>query len=155
MRARIFLQVASILTLLFGLGHTLGFPWVGTATPELLSKLAEIRAMATVTQGFERSYWDFHVGFGLYISLMFLAMGMLFWRVGSLSATEPKLARTTAAVFCGLFVADTALNFMYFFWLPIAFAAAIAACLAGAVFLLPSASVGAGDEPAAPARGGN
>jgi hypothetical protein len=30
MRARIFLRVASILTLLFGPGHTLGFPWVGT-----------------------------------------------------------------------------------------------------------------------------
>jgi hypothetical protein len=151
MRARISLRSASILTLLFGLGHTLGFPWVGTATPELLSKLAEIRAMATVTQGFTRSYWDFHVGFGLCISLMFLATAILLWRVGSLSATEPKLARTIAAVFCGLFVADIGLNFMYFFRLPIVFAAAIAACLAAAVFLLPRAGGGAGDEPAAPA----
>jgi hypothetical protein len=151
MTARFFLRVASILTLVFGFGHTLGFPWVGTATPELLSKLAEIRAMTTVTQGFARSYWDFHVGFGLYISLMFLAMAILFWRVGALSATEPKLARTTAAVFCGLFVADIALNFMYFFWVPITFAAAIAACLAAAAFLLPTAGGRLGDEPAAPA----
>jgi hypothetical protein len=144
MRARIFLRVASILTLIFGLGHTLGFPWVGTATPELLAKLAEIRAMTTVTQGFARSYWDFHVGFGLYISLMFLAMAILFWRAGALSATEPKLARTIAAVFCGVFVADIALNFMYFFWLPIAFAAAIGASLAAAAFLLPTAGAGLG-----------
>jgi hypothetical protein len=140
MRARMFLRVASILTLFFGLGHTLGFPWVGRATPELLSKLAEIRAMSTVTEGFARSYWDFHVGFGLYISLMFLATAILLWRVGSLSGAEPRLARTTAVVFCGLFVADVTLNFMYFFWLPIAFAAAIAASLAAAAFLLPPAA---------------
>ena len=136
MNARALLRTASILTLLFGLGHTLGAPWVGNATPELQSKLNEIRGMTTDIQGFTRSYWDFHVGFGWYISLMFLALTILFWRVGSLSATEPETARTTAAVFCGVFIADAVLNFMYFFWLPIAFAMVIAACLAAAVFQL-------------------
>jgi len=140
MRPRVFLRLASILTLLFGVGHTLGYPWVGVATPALLSRLAEIRAMPQMTQGFARSYWDFHVGFGLYISLMFLALAVLFWRVGSLSTTEPRLARTVAAVFGALFVADIVLNLLYFFWAPIVFAAAIAACLAAAA-LLP------GDEP--------
>src|SRR5215472_3329678 len=136
MNSRNLLRGASILILLFGLGHTLGYPWVGSASPPLLSKLDEIRSMTTLTQGFARSYWDFHVGFGVIIGLTFLAQAILFWRLASLAATEPGSARATAGIFCALYVGYTVLDFRYFFWGPILFCAAIVACLAAATFLL-------------------
>ena len=122
-----------MLILLFGAAHTLGYPWVGSSSPALLSRLDEIRSMTTRTQGFSRSYWDFHVGFGLFISLTFLVQIILFWRLAYLAATEPRTARLAASLFCGLYIADLGLDFKYFFWGPIVFCALIAACLAVAI----------------------
>jgi hypothetical protein len=136
MRPQSLLRSASILTLLFGIGHTLGYPWTGSASPGLLAKVDEIRSMTTVTQGFARSYWDFHVGFGLIISLTFLAQATLLWQLSSYAQTEPRSARAAAALFCGLYLAYLALDFRYFFWAPIVFCAAIAACLAAATLAI-------------------
>lgn len=147
MKARILLRVAAVLIFLFGVGHSLGYPWVGRASPELLAKLGEIRAMTTVTQGFARSYWDYHVGFGLYIGLTLFALAILVWRVSSLATTEPRTARFAAALLALLYAADVVLNFRYFFWLPIIFSAVLAACLALAAVALP-ARAGATAAPA-------
>ncbi len=132
MRARLLLRIASGVTLLFGLGHTAGYPWVGDVTDEQLRQISAVKSVTAVTQGFTRSYWDFHVGFGLTLSLLFLVQALVFWRLGSLSESEPKTARHVTALFAAFYLADTIVNCLFFFWAPIICSLILCVCLAAA-----------------------
>src|SRR5580700_508790 len=99
MSTRSLLRIASIVVLLFGIGHSIGYPWVGDVSAQQFDQISAVRSITAVTQGFLRSYWDFHVGFGITISLLFLAQAIIFWQLGALARHEPKSARFVAAVF--------------------------------------------------------
>ncbi len=129
MRTPSLFRIASITALLFGIGHTIGYPWVGEVTNEQMDQISAVKSVTAVTQGFLRSYWDFHIGFGVTISLLFLAQAIIFWQLGSLGQSEPKSARFVAAVFGVIYIACTAVNFIFFFWAPIICSAVLAACL--------------------------
>lgn len=137
MTARLFLRIASITVLLFGIGHTAGYPWVGEVTAEQLSQISAVKSITAVTQGFVRSYWDFHVGFGLLISLLFLVQAIIFWRLSSFAESEPKTVRFIAAVFAAFYIATTVLNFLYFFWAPIICSVVMIVCILGAWMRAP------------------
>jgi hypothetical protein len=55
--------------LLFDLGHSAGFPW---SDPEWGVDLGSIRSSHFRVLGFSRTYWDFYVGFGLFVSVFLL-----------------------------------------------------------------------------------
>jgi hypothetical protein len=77
-------KVASILLLLFTVGHTLGF----RNTDGRWGVDALVAAMRTIhfdVQGFDRTYWDFYVGFGLFVSVFLLFAAVLAWQLGGLS----------------------------------------------------------------------
>ena len=77
-----------------------------------------------------RTYWDFYVGFGLIVSVFLLLAAVLAWQLGSLPAQTRLLLRSTAWGLAICFAAVTALNWMYFFTIPIVFSSAITVCLA-------------------------
>jgi hypothetical protein len=134
MTTALWLRISAVLTLLFCLAHTLGYPWVGQLTADQLAQMDGINTIKVATQGFARSYADFHKGFGLYISAMLLAQAVIFWRLGSLAGVEPRSARFVAALSASVFAATVALDFFYFFWGPIIFSAVIMLTL-GAAFV--------------------
>ena len=119
MRTQSLLRIASITALLFGIGHTLGYPWVGDVATEQFSQISAVKSVTAVTQGFLRSCWDFHVGFGVTISLLFLVRAIVFWRLGSFAQSEPNSVRFVAAVFAAFYIACTVVDFLFFFWAPI------------------------------------
>ena len=129
MRSQSLLRIASITALLFGIGHTIGYPWVGEVTTEQFSEISAVKSVTAVTQGFLRSYWDFHIGFGITISLLFFVQAVIFWQLGSFGRSEPKSARFVAAVFGVFYIACTAVDFVFFFWAPIICCAILAICL--------------------------
>lgn len=132
MKAQSLFRIASILVFLFALGHSLGYPWVGEVTAAQLGQIEALRAVTAPIQGFERSYWDFHVGFGVTISVFFLLQAIIFWRLGASAATESNTARFAAMLFAVFYVTCTAVNFLYFFWAPIILSALLAICLGAA-----------------------
>ncbi|MBV8503487.1 MAG: hypothetical protein JO006_17440 [Paucibacter sp.] len=136
MKAKTLLRGASVVALLLTIGHTAGYPWVGNVTEQQLSQIIAANSAATEIQGFSRSYWDFHVGFGLTLSLVFFAQAMVLWRLGSLSESEPRSTRFITAVFGAFYLAATAVNFLFFFWAPIVCTALLAVCALSASILL-------------------
>jgi hypothetical protein len=71
MKASVFYRIASVLLVLFAVGHTLGFcqsdpSW---GVDGLLSSMRSIHFDA---QGFSRTYWDFFSAFGLFFSVFLL-----------------------------------------------------------------------------------
>jgi len=135
MNASVLLRIAAVFILLFGVGHSLGYPWVGNVTEAQQTALMNaIQANAAVTMGFTRSYADFHVGFGWFISIFFLVQAIVVWRLASLLGTQPAMVKFLSGLFAVQYLAILVLDYYFFFWAPIISAALVAACFV-AVYL--------------------
>lgn len=127
------LRVASVLALLHGVLHTAGGVF-GKPSPG--AQAAAIAAMQTNrfnAMGVERSFWDFHMGYGLMVSVKFLLETIIFWQLSVLVKTDTKV-RPVILTFGLGYLAYAALAWRYFFAAPAVFEALIALCLLGAAF---------------------
>lgn len=88
-------------------------------------------------QGSDRTYWDFFVGFGLFVSVFLLVAAFLTWQLGALSATSLDVVRRISWAPALCFVAVAILSWRYFFLVPLVFSAPIVLCLVTAARLTP------------------
>jgi hypothetical protein len=108
-------------------------PWgvFGGATPGAQqSALDAMRHYRFDTMGSSRTYWDFFLGYGLFLSVNFLLQAILFWLLGSM--VETKVGRGIVLTFGLGYLAFAALAWRYFFAGPVVFELLIAGCLLGA-----------------------
>ena len=87
-----------------------------------------------VFQGFTRTYWDFFLGAGLIVGVLYLFAAVLAWQLGSLPVATLASMRATTWSFAVCFAVITALSWRYLFWIPIVMSGVIAACLAAAAW---------------------
>ena len=132
-KARIFYRISCVLLLLFAAGHTLGFrktdpKW---GVDSLIGLMRSVRFDA---QGFSRTYWDFYVGFGFFVSVFLVFAAVLAWQLGGLAPETLALMRGPAWALAICFAAVTILSWRYFFFLPIVFAIVITVCLTAAAW---------------------
>jgi len=136
LKASTLYRIAAVFILLFDIGHTIGFlqhdPSWGVD-----SLLASMKTIHFNIQGFSRSYWEFFVGFGLFVTVFLLLAAVVAWQLGGLAAeTLARLRDIRWSLALG-FVALTFLSFRYFFFLPLVFSTLIAVCLIVAASLKP------------------
>jgi hypothetical protein len=134
MKASWLYRIASVLLLLFAIGHTLGFR---QTIPEwgVGSLIDSMRSIHFDAQGFSRTYWDFFSAFGFFFSVFLLFAAVLAWQLGGLPAEIFARMRRTAWALAICFVAVTALSFKYAFTTPIVFSTLITVCLIAAACL--------------------
>jgi len=135
-KAPILYRIASVLLLLFAVGHTFGFrqnnpAWRADAV------IASMQSVHVDAQGFSRTYWDFFSAFGLFFSVFLLFAAVLAWLLGRLPVETLARVRSIAWAFAICFVAVTVLSWRYAFTTPIVFSGLIAACLIVAAWLSP------------------
>lgn len=124
-------RTASVLLILFSVGHTVGFRTVDPAWGAGAA-VDTMKAVSFQVQGFDRSYWDFFVGFGLFVTVFLLFSAILAWQLGRSEGLRQAGALTWPFAIC--FVAITILSWTYFFVAPGVFSTLISMCLiAGAV----------------------
>src|SRR5712664_835255 len=94
MKASLLYRIASVLLLLFAIGHTLGFR---QNNPEwgVGSLIDSMRSIHFDAQGFTRTYWDFFSAFGLFSPCFFCSPR--YWR-GSWAAFRQRLLHACAAL---------------------------------------------------------
>jgi hypothetical protein len=138
-KAPIFYRIASVLLLLFAAGHTLGFRKIDPAWGAD-SLVGSMQAVRFDVQGFSRTYWDFYVGFGLFVSVFLVFAAILAWQLGGLAPKTLALMRGPAWSLVICFAAVTILSWRYFFIAPIVFAVLITVCLTAAAWLSAKAS---------------
>jgi len=131
MKASALYKIAAVLLLLFDAGHTSGFPW---SDPNWRVDLGSMRSTHFYVMGLSRTYWDFYIGFGLFVSVFLLLAVVLAWQLGSLPPESLALMRGTAWTFALCFVAITVLSWKYFFVIPIVFSIITALCLIAAAW---------------------
>ena len=134
MKASLLYRIASVLLLLFAIGHTLGFR---QSNPEwgAGSLIDAMQSIHFDAQGFSRTYWDFFSAFGLFFSVFLLFAAVLAWQLGGLPADIFARMRRTAWALAIGFAAVTALSFRYAFTSPIVFSTMITMCLIAAAWL--------------------
>jgi len=116
----LFYRIAAVLILLFAVGHTLGFlqhdPSWGTD-----SLVASMKSIHFNITGFSRSYWDFFVGFGLYLTVFLLFAAVLAWQLGGVAIETLARMRLIAWAFAICFAVITVLSWKFFFAIPLVF----------------------------------
>jgi len=133
MRTALLLRIASVISLLFAAGHTLG----GRKSWSPLGESEVLKAMRTFrfeTSGVSRTYLDFYLGFGFTISVYLLLQAILLWQLAAMARTEPLQVRPMIASFALATLACGLLSWRFIFPVPVVFSAVLAACLALAYF---------------------
>ena len=134
MKASLLYRISSILLLLFAAGHTLGFRQIDPkwGVDSLVQSMKTIHFNAN---GSDRTYWDFFVGFGFFVTVLMVLASIIAWQFGGLPTETLAAMRMSAWGFVGCFVVVAYLSWRYFFMVPLLFSIAIALCLAAAAWL--------------------
>jgi hypothetical protein len=95
MKPSLLYRIASILLILFAVGHTLGFRQVDPKWG-VDSLIQSMRSVHFNANGSERTYWDFFVGFGLFVTALMVLASVIAWQLGSLPAATLASMRLSA-----------------------------------------------------------
>ena len=128
MKASLLFRIASVLLILFAVGHTLGFRRVDPRWG-VDSLITQLRSTHFKVQGFSRTYWDFFTGFGLFVTILLLFAAIVSWQIGGLPRESFSAMSLTAWSLAICFVVVTFLSYQYFFIVPVVFSGVITLCL--------------------------
>ena len=135
MKPHILLRAAAVLTLIHAALHTFGgmlqTPSRGLQETVVLAAMKGYRFDA---MGSTRSYWDFYMGFGFFLSVSLVLVAVLLWQLASIAKSDAARTRPMVLAIAIGFAAFTALSWRYFFVAPLVTEALIAALLAVAFF---------------------
>jgi hypothetical protein len=131
MTTTLFLRIASVISLIFALGHTIGGlrKWSPMGDNEVLRAMTAVRFD---TMGANRSYLDFYMGFGWSISVAMVMQTVLLWQMASLARTDPASVRPMIAVIALATVTGGVIAWRFIFPVPALFSSALVIALAAA-----------------------
>lgn len=130
MKPALFLRIASVVTLIHCLLHTIG--GVFGSPKHGAEEIAVIETMKSHqfdAFGSMRSYWDFFFGYGLFVTIALLVGGVLFWRLAMLAKTNPVWIKPIVALFFFNYLGMAIVSWKYFFAGPAVAELFIATCL--------------------------
>ena len=133
MKPVVFLRIASVLTLIHSILHTIGGVFSGPGPGPAAAVWAAMKANEFAVFGLTRSYFLFYRGLGLGITIFLTAEAIVFWQLGSLARTDGARLRPVLATFMVAYLVFAANSFVYFFYLPVIVEIVIAACLGMAI----------------------
>ncbi len=129
----VFLRVASVLTLIHAVLHTIGGVFGGVDPGPASAAVAAMKANQFLLMGNMRSYWDFYFGLGLALSISMTAEGILMWQLASLAKAEARRLRPMMATFLVAYLAIAVNSNAHFFLAPVVFEIIIAGCFGAAI----------------------
>jgi hypothetical protein len=125
------LRIASGVSLLFTLGHTMGGlkKWSPMGDNDVLKTMG---AVHFDTMGVHRSYLDFFMGFGWFLSVAMLMQTVLLWQLASLARAHPADVRGMVVVIALAVLASGIIAWRFIFPIPAIFSAVLFLLLAAA-----------------------
>jgi len=129
MTPRRLLRIAAVLSFLFFLGHSAGWPWTPSSGGQTEAVLGGMQSFRFDVFGTSRTYWDFYLGFGLTVSVLQLMESVLLWLVGGLAADSAARAQPFVLTFLVANLAQLLLVIRFFFLPPLVLSVALTLCL--------------------------
>jgi len=134
MKATLVYRISAVVLILFAAGHTLGFRKVDPRWG-IDSIVASMQTVHFDVHGVTRTYWDFYVGFGLFVSVLLLFAALVCWQFGGLDAATLKKMSILSWGLAACFAANTYLCWRYFFTAPLVFSIILTILLVLAAWL--------------------
>lgn len=122
-------RIASVLLVLYAVGHTVGFQHVDPrwGVDAFVNGLRTTRFTAQGRR--ERTYWGFILGFGYFCTVLMLFCALLAWQLGGLPQATLATIPIITWGFALTFLAATIVTVRYFFVAPTAFSTLTTICL--------------------------
>jgi len=139
MKTATFLRIASVLTLIHSILHTIAGVF-GKPAPGVATTVAAAMRTHFEVFGVNRSYSDFYMGFGLGITIFLTVDSILLWILASMSRHDAPRLRPLIAVFALGYLAFAFNSYVFFFPIPVITELVIVACLVAA-FVTAKASL--------------
>lgn len=130
MNSSLLLRIASVIGLLFALGHSMGSPWTPVNEPAPASVVEAMKSISFDAMGSNRTYWDFYFGFGVSISIYLFLQAAVLWLLATLSKTQPTFVRPFVVVFLVAYAVNVYVTWRYFFVVPLVLSIVMVICLA-------------------------
>jgi hypothetical protein len=129
----LFLRIASGLTFIHAVLHTVGgvFGKVGAGPAAVAAEAMKTNQF--LFMGDMRSFWDFHRGLGLGITIFLTAESILMLQMAVLAKTEARRLRPMMATLLVAYAVFSINSYMYFFAGPVITELLIALCLGLAI----------------------
>ncbi len=146
MRPSLWYRLAAGLLLLFGIAHVAGFRTIDPAWQ--IDDVVTAMRRSFEAEGRRHTYWDFYVGFGLFVASLQLFGAIAAWQLARLAPATLSTMPLLRWGFVLTQVVNGLLSWRYFFPLPTVFSFVTALCLALAAW---QSRAGAATTPLAPA----
>lgn len=140
MTAKIYLRIASVLTFIHAVLHTVGGVFGKPDPGPAATVWATMQAIHFPALGADRTYFQFYRGLGLGITIALTCDALVFWLLASLSATAGPKLRPVLWVFAFAYLAIAVNSYFYFFFLPVIFELIIVGCIVAALAKLEPAT---------------
>jgi hypothetical protein len=127
-RPSLLYRIASVLLVLFGVAHQLGFRSVDPHWG-VNSVLGTLKTTQFQVQGMTRTYWDFFSGFGFIITVLLFFAAILAFQLARLSKDTLRSLGLVTWSFALTFVVISLITWRYIFPAPLAFSSLVALCL--------------------------
>jgi hypothetical protein len=134
MKPTIFLRIASVLTVIHAILHTIGGVFGKPEPGAAAVAFAAMQSNHFFVFGLPRTYADFYRGLGLGITIFLTVEAIVFWQLGSLAKTHALRLRPILAAFVIAYLALAVNSWFYFFQGPVVVEILIALCLGMAIF---------------------
>ena len=128
----ILLRIASVLTFIHCIGHTRSVLRGPLHGAEEIAVIDTMKSHSFDFSGFQRNYWDFHLGFAWFLTVILIFQVPLFWYLSSVVKSSSVSVRPILALFSINFLAMAIVSWKYFTFGPIVIELLIAACLIAA-----------------------
>ncbi|MBM9498815.1 hypothetical protein JWG44_00905 [Leptospira sp. 201903071] len=134
---KILIRIASILMLIFTLGHSFGhFTRYNTADIRAVHTITSMQMTKIPMEGVDKTYDQFYSGMSLNLSITLFCLAVLLWFLSNLVSTNPKVVfKLLIPVFFCVFCFSIT-GFIYFFPAPTIVSCLGALCILACIFLL-------------------
>jgi hypothetical protein len=132
MKPVVFLRIASVLTLVHSVLHTVGGVFGKPVNAVAAGVAANMRTPFPLL-GVTRSYSDFYMGMGLGVTIFLTMDAVLLWILASMARKDAARIRPLIAAFALGYLAFALNSYPFFFAFPITNELLIVACLVAAI----------------------
>jgi hypothetical protein len=130
MNPKLFLRIASVITFIHAVLHTIGGVFGKAAPGAATTAVQAMKLNQFLLLGHTRSYWDLYLGLGLAVSIVLTAEAVIFWQLASLAKTDAARLRPIIATLLLAYALLGVNSSVYFFIGPVITEILIPACLA-------------------------
>ena len=149
MKPQLFLRIASVLTLIHSVLHTIGGVFGKPLPGPGEQAVAAMKTNQFLFMGNSRSYWDFYMGMGLGVTIFLTADAIVLWLLASLAKTDAARLRPILWVYAFGYLVFALNSYRYLFLFPVITEILIALCLILAIAAARQPAAEASQTPVA------